>query len=935
MRQRRLDRLRQARRLGTIAFGGMLVLSAGMPVMAQVDERGQIRGVVQDAGSEVFLGQARVELTEINRQAVTERDGRFRFRDVPPGEYTLRIDYAGYETSEQSVTVGSGDVEQIRVTLQSGALDEIVVYGQRGQLAGSIARERAANGIISSVTADEIGRFPDQNVAEAVKRLPGMSVDRDKGEARFVIIRGADPSLNAQTINGIRVNSPEAGTRAVAFDVIPAELVDAVDVTKTSSPDQPGDAVGGSIDVQTRSAFDRKDRLASLTVEGSYDDFSDETSPKVSAAYSDSFAIGGDEENFGVSFSMSWFDRDFGDDNSENGSGWSLIDDPQGGGEFRFAEEIEQRSDLINRERIGGALNFDFRVSDNTDLYLRTLYSSFRDREISSRNAIEFNDDLAVSISDRQGTFEGYAFVKELKDRSETQDIFSTTFGGETLFDLWTVGYQLGYSHSEEDEGPRFNAEFVFEDEEIDGRTISYDQSSDKFYRVTSDIANDEFEFDEASTEDNLSEDEEWSLRVDFEREFNFGNHPGMVRFGALSRFREKSQDLSEPIFDGAPDDVTFAGFARPVPYKLGAFGDGWDTDAWQAFFEGNQDLLDFNPEETVIKSTGEDFDADEDVHAAYLMAASDINRLRVSGGVRVEYTDFEADGARIVVDAAGDEFVESVTTDNSYTDILPSLTLRFDQTERISWRAHVGRTIKRPNIETIVPIEEADFEAGEAVISNPDLNTLESTNVDLMVSWYPTNLSVLSVGLFYKDIDNFVVAANVAGLAGTPSAFDGFDEVIQPINGEAAELLGIELNYQQAFENGFLFGANATFVDSEAELALADRKIPLPNQSDATANVIIGYEKHGWNLRLTAAWRDEFLAGLEDPEDPAFDAIRDEHFQVDASVSYTFANNWEVKFEAANLNGENRKEFFGEKRFNSEFERYEPFYNLGVTAQF
>jgi len=233
------------------------------------------------------------------------------------------------------------------------------------------------------------------------------------------------------------------------------------------------------------------------------------------------------------------------------------------------------------------------------------------------------------------------------------------------------------------------------------------------------------------------------------------------------------------------------------------------------------------------------------------------------------------------------------------------------------------------------VPLEELNIADGEAEISNPGLDVLESTNVDLGVTWRPTRLSAVSAGVFYKSIDNFVVRADVAGQPGTPEVFDGFDQVLQPINGDSADLLGFEMSFQQAFESGLLAGFNVTLVDSEATLPLGGRDVPLPRQSDALANAVLGYEKHGLNLRLAISWRDEFLNETLDPADPAFDSIRDEHFQVDASAAYQFNEIWEAKVEVANLNGENRYEFFGDSRFNSEFERYEPVYNFAVTASF
>lgn len=906
-------------------------------VTAQDSPSGSVQGRVTDSGETFYIGGARVSIPALGRQTVTDREGRFVFRDLPAGEYRLEVDYIGAETREQSIRVVAGEAKRIDLALGEAAADlgRVVVYGQTGQLAGSLARERASDTIISSVTADEAGRFPDQNVAEAIRRLPGISVDRDKGEARFVIIRGADPSLNAQSINGQRINSPEADTRAVAFDVIPSELVESVDVIKAITPDQPGDAVGGVVSVETLSAFDRSESLTSVTVEGSEDGFSGETSPRLAASWSDVFAVGGGEPNVGVSLAFSWFDREFGDFNSENGDGWELIEDPASGESFRYPLVIEQRDDQINRERTGLVANFDFRPGEDTELYLRTLYSSFKDRENSSRNAIEFDDDLAVSVGDRQGVFEGYEFIKELKDRTETQNIFAINAGGETFFEQWQTEYRLGFSRSEEEESPRFNAEFVFEDEAVDGRVLNYDQSRDDFYRVTSAIADNEFEFDEASTERNLTQDEEWSLALDGERNLQYGNYPGILRLGVLGRFRTKTNDANEPVYGDGPAGLDFSSFARDSDYDLGAFGSAYDTGAWRRFFNGNRSQFQLDGDETAIKNAEGDYEADEDVTAAYLMGQSDIGRLRLTGGFRVEQTEFDALGSQLVVDANGDEQVERVAGKNSYTNVLPSLVARFDVGEDFVWRWAVSQTIKRPNIEQVVPLQEVNFEDDEAFISNPELDVLESSNLDLMASWYPGDLAVVSGGVFYKQIDNYVVDADVSGRASLPPALAGVSRVVQPVNGESAELLGAEISYQQSFENGFLFGANYTVVDSEAELALANRRIPLPGQSDTTANLVFGYERGGLSLRAAMGYRSEFLAALEDPVDPAFDSWRDEHLQWDVSAGWIVAEDVEVRAEVANVNERDRYEYFGDPRFNSEFERYGYMLNLGVTARF
>ncbi len=170
-------------------------------------------------------------------------------------------------------------------------LETVRVVGQAAQISKALNQQRNSNSIESVIHADDIGQLPDDNAAEALQRLPGVSVENDQGEGRFVTVRGLAPELNAVTINGTLVPSPEAGTRAVALDVLPSELVQSLSVVKTLTPDMDANSLGGTVNVQTLSGFDHDGLFYTTTVEGSHDTNVDETSPKVSGAISDVFDL--------------------------------------------------------------------------------------------------------------------------------------------------------------------------------------------------------------------------------------------------------------------------------------------------------------------------------------------------------------------------------------------------------------------------------------------------------------------------------------------------------------------------------------------------------------------------------------------------------------------------------------------------------------------
>ena len=215
---------------------------------------------------------------------------------MPAGTYTLEVQYVGAPT--ETVTVTVPETGTVRETVALGSADDsILVVGQLANQASALSRKRAADTVSDVLTRDAIGQFPDQNVAESLRRLPGINVLNDQGEGRFVSVRGLDPQLNSTSLNGVRLPAPESDTRSVALDVISSDIIESITVNKSLTPDMDGDTIGGSVEIETTSAFDRKTDLFTARVEGSYNDYSNELTPKGSFDFAtritDSFGISG------------------------------------------------------------------------------------------------------------------------------------------------------------------------------------------------------------------------------------------------------------------------------------------------------------------------------------------------------------------------------------------------------------------------------------------------------------------------------------------------------------------------------------------------------------------------------------------------------------------------------------------------------------------
>lgn len=908
---------------------------AGLTSQAFAD--GQVEGVVSATEQGIALQGVNVRIEELNRLAVSQRDGRYTFLNVKPGTYTLVTSYIGADDVRRSIVVQDNKTTKSNFELSgvSGAVENIIIIGQTAGINKALNKQRSADNIITAVTSDAIGQFPDTNVSESLQRLPGLSIERDQGEGRYVRVRGMGPDFNAVTINGVGVPGPDADRRAVALDVIPSDLLESLVVTKSLTPDMDANSLGGSIDVQSLSAFDRDGFFYQLTAEGSYDDNTEEVSPKVAATASNQFSIGGDDNNLGVAFGVSSFKREFGSDNVETGGAWDFEDGAR-------LEELEQRDYRITRERSGLTLNFDYKPSDSTDLYLRNLYSEYTDSEIRLANVIEFEEAM---VEGETGIAEAQ---RELKDRKETQKILSTSFGGQTRLDKWTLDYRVAYSKSSEDE-PQNVAGAIFK---IDDDVIA-DEVFDIAYSGTQKISitapaefyqSASYKLDEVELGSTNTNDESTGVNVDFTRDLELGGNAAQLKFGAKYVERTKDNNVDIWTTEEFIGDTSLAAFSGSnVDYHFGQFGSTISAS-------GVKKSLD-NIEVDEVESSIGDYEITEDTSAAYIMGRIDIGDLRLLTGVRYENTDFTAQGFSYEAEAEQQSF------ENSEDYFLPALHARYSINDKTQLRAAWTNSVVRPGFAQLSPgrlIEEDEVDVDtngdgedddviivtEAEFGNPELKSLESSNFDLGIEHYPGVASVISAFVFYKAIDNFVYQTDLGGIGEN----EKYEKAITFVNGNSADIFGIELAASKQFSSlpapwdGLLVGGNATFVGSTAEIGGYDdgefiaREIAMPSQSDTSANFMIGYESEIISMRLSANYKSKYVLEVLDPLDADYDAYVDDQVQLDFSLRYYLTDSIKLHFEALNLTDEVYYTYVKDKKYNTQYESYGPTYKLGVT---
>lgn len=896
-----------------------------------------VEGKVTAGGSPV---EGAIITTQNGFSTSTRSDGTYRFSRLSEGEHTLTVSYVGTESKTATITASDATPTAYNFTLgdTQRVMDTTLVVGQRGSMLSGINQQRAADNLIAVISADALGQFPDQNVAESARRVAGISVANDQGEGRYVIIRGLDANLNTTSVNGVRMASPEADTRSVALDVVDSDILESIEITKSLTPDLDGDGIGGNINIKTLSAFDKDGFFFKAKADAIYSESSDKVTPKFGFTVADTFL----NDTLGVAASLSFNRRDFTTNNKE-GDGFDA--------DTGLTEELELRRYAVVRERISGALNLDYRLGANTELYLRSLYNSFSDEEVRSRT--EFKSKLD----------------RDIKIREEVQDLWSVQLGGQSQFDAITVDYQLAYSHAEEEEPNRVDAGFRLES---DSRTSpDYDLSDadlPKFINNNPDFVDaSKFEFDELEFLNGITEEDELAAKFDVRRDgFVFGT-PGFVKGGIKARLREKSNDVDPIIYGGYEDDLFLSDFLSGVKdYDLDVFGPAVDHGALRNFYFANVDGFEVSEIDTAFASYASNYKAKENIYAAYLMAQMDFGTALVTYGVRGEATDFSGKGylttlfesedlatvdasapagVRVASDIDLDDnegafvYADYVTERNSYVDILPSVNAKFDVNDNIVARAAYYASIARPSIKQATPSSEIEFDGDErkGAIGNPDLDRQQANNLDVGIEFYPSNKGVLSAGFFMKEIENpiaEVVSYNI------PFSGQVFDEVTRYENLTDAQVTGLEFNYQQSFEDilpgalgGLLVGANYTLLDSQTTFTSEDgttRSIPLPKTSDNIANAVIGYDKYGLDLRAALTYRSEYLDEVDGGES-AGDRYYKGRYQLDVTAKYKVTDQFSVIGEMSNVTDEAEHAVF-KTQFGNALSQYDEY---GYTAKF
>lgn len=865
-------------------------------------------------------------------------------------------------------------------------INEITVSVRRPMaesVAAALEIQRNSDSLVSVLSADAIGNLPDQNIAFAVGRLPGVGIERDQGQARYVNLRGAPNYWTTLSFDGLSIVSPEG--RASRFDNIPSAIAKQIIVQKAIVPSMAGTTVAGNIDIITRTGFDNPGQKITGKVGAGRVDLGGGDELDTAVTYSNVLLDG----SLGVLAQGSYYKREMATDNWETDPYLSNTVDPS----KRFAREHENKHYRLTRENYSASLRFDYRPDDNNTVFASSIYTMFHDDELRDNfllrldqgtNAAGAGYTSAAYINGNNpvnGTVYGARINARIDYRDVEEYAFTNTLGGEHALNRWNVSWR--FNHTETDDGRNTPVTAAFQSPSSFALrpTLEYDFRNDdentlRFFTTTgttsargkgpqvSHIEDFQFPLQSIGSLEGGDRTLADTLKLDLDYDTEFLGRPTVMEFGGLYTERTKtSKETSySRSFTGA-GVPTWATFASDQSY-LGGQDLNYRFRYTNASFTTNYMEEQIRSGAATVQDTrGNYWEVTEEITALYAMATTDFDWGNVVYGARVEQIDNTGE-AYVTFPAVGTAAAQTrlVKVSRGDTMVYPSAHLNWNVSEELKARFGVTTSASRPDFDDLRP----NFTINDAtqVISggNPDAKPEEQTGLDAYLEWYMPSGDFFSAGVFYKSLNDVLInQSNVFGLDTLDVAGIDRSGYMQNAIGNAGEgsLQGIELAYVASAERlvrsmgmpqwmeGFGVNLSATFSDSEVDLAALNgvpkRSIRVPGTSDEVYNVQATYEQYGVTVRLAWQYRTDWgqsignyrvVNGQVYPSGNG-DIFWDADDELDLSVRYQVNDALEVFFDAVNLTDTDARRFADQSQYPIEVERFGPRYIGGLRFNF
>lgn len=909
------------------------------------DQKGgaAINGHVTDTGGGILRG-ASISVQPGNYSAVSDTQGQFTIANLPSGDYTVTVTYSGFSTSTTKIKLSADQKAPIEVILHVAASSQsVTVHADLQGEAEEVQVQRTSDNIVNVISAQVIDSLPNANIADAVGRLPGVTLERDEGEGKYVQVRGTEPRLTNVTIEGINVPSPEVSVRQIKLDVIPADLVDSVVLNKTLSASEDGDAIGGTVDLKLKNAGDQPTLI--LNGMGGY-------TPIIGGRYvGQAGATVG--QRFGVEKKLGFllgFTYDY------NGRG---IDDIEPAIDTCCAtplyDSIDLREYRYQRTRWGLAGTSDYRLSSDSDIYLHYLYSDFKDYGNKWVYTLTNDGMCGPTLTTQCGdTF-------TTSQRTPDYSIGSISGGGKhTISNSW-IAWDASVS----------NGRFL-QAAGNPGVTFAYNGSANCSYDPAANktpfrpqwnpecigpgsgiFDPTQYSMTEFDTSSGPTDDVNLQGSITYGKNYKWGSHDGVLQFGAKIRNAHDYQNALSPIYDpnGTLLMSQFLSGFRNSNYYEGSYTIGPVTSYSKLnnFLIQNPGDFTLDVSDTHLQNDSANYNLTERVTAAYIMNTLRFNRWSLQTGLRLEATQLDILGFNVTNDSNGNwTGTTPIKTSQWYVNPLPSAQLRYDVTANSDIRAVYGRGLSRPQPYDLVPYSTIDQSTNPYTITkgNPNLTAEHANDFDILYEHYLKPYGVIQGGYFYKQlIDPIYYTTSLdttSPLCPAPTC-----PTSTVINGSNAHVGGIELAYLQEFGNlrgalsGFGIAANYTYTYSRAYGLPGRTDNPaLQRQAPQSFNLGPSYDYRRISVHLGLTYNDRMIYQYQytpatDPSNlgpygPAGDIYLYPHLQIDAQASYRVGHGLTVLFDGENLSNEVFGFYTGSPDYVTQREYYKPTFSVG-----
>jgi iron complex outermembrane receptor protein len=809
-------------------------------------------------------------------------------------------------------------------------LETIQIRGYHDSAVKSLLDKRDSQSIIDTISAQNIGKFPDKNVAEALQRVTGISLSRAQGEGERVGVRGTTPEQNRTFLNGQSIASADwwistQPNRGFNYTLLPAELVASLEVYKTPQADHNEGSLGGTVNIKTQRPLHIQSNQFVINAQMQYNDLSGEFDPQLNTFYS----WKNPEKDLGIHLTFTRNNRSLRRDGLES---WGWHEQNYNiNNQNQLTATTNENADVKNIWTAGGGgsaifkqqriltsatASIEYQPNLNWNIQLNTLYSVLN-ADNSNQNFLWQPSTVFARgghISSPviiDGTL-AYAKYSTVPDNNTQNLPFSTAMEAiwrESQIDtsnlqllvtqqahLWQNQYQIGFTKggggSKQDYTSQFSANTAFTVDTRQNKNIiaNYDVSP---------LDAQAWQLTEARNDSQDSNDQELYLQGDFERVVD---HSLISAFKLGAKYRDHKRDfIRYRSFNGA-----FDGLVQQLDWTLadypGQFPTGFLADIGNAHTLKEYSYADINKLSRDFKNINFNqqeekasrFDIQERTLAGYVKLMLEGQDYRANLGLRLVNTKQDASAyKRIGSPVSQQQNFAWQQHNKSYIDILPSVNVSIDLTENLITRVSAARVMSRPQYNHLMPSTNYNVTQAQGQGGNPDLDPYRASQFDFSLEWYFDDAALLSMALFNKDVESFVEFKR------TIEQHEGINMTIdRPINGNGGTIRGVELGYQQELFYGVGLIANYTFVDGNRTDSSTGRKNYVPGTSKHTVNLTSYYDNEWLSARLAYNFRTHFATGVGE-------AIMDDFGQLDGNLTFKISNHLDLIIEAINLTDE------------------------------